>query len=397
MLLTPASELAARINRFQEWMKNSNVGGCLLVQNADLVYFSGTYQNAYLYIPDKNEPVFMVRRSIQRARECSPLRRILPLGSPKRLPEVLREEGFPAPGRLGLELDVLPARQYFKLKELFPGSEIVDCSTAIRQLRAIKSPYELGLLKDTADMMDRVFARIPDLLEEGITELELAGRIEGLARREGHQGMVRVRGFNTDFHYGCLLTGAHGGVASFFDGPLGGPGLNPAYPFGLGCRILGRDEPVMVDYAGCKEGYVVDMARLFVLGSLPGHLERAHRVAVQIQNALAEMACPGVSGARLYELALSMAHEAQLNNNFMGCGEQVSFVAHGVGLELDEFPVLARGVKTILQEGMVLALEPKFIFPGEGAVGIENIFVVQETGLERLTRYPDEICPVKVS
>lgn len=378
-------------------MKNNDVGGCLLVQTADVVYFSGTFQNAYLYIPKESEPIFMVRRNIQRARECSPLRRIVPLTKPSRLSELLREEGYQVPGRLGLEMDVLPAQQYLRLQGQFPSSELMDCSAAVRQLRAVKSPYELGLLKDAADLMDRVFTGVPKLLEEGITELELAGRIEGLARREGHQGVVRVRGFNTDFHYGCLLTGDHGGVASYFDGPLGGPGLNPAFPFGVGHRILARDEPIMVDYVGSKEGYVVDMTRLFVLGNLPGHLERAHQVAIQIQDAVAELACPGVSGARLYELALSMAHEAQLHNNFMGCGDQVSFVAHGVGLELDELPLLARGVKTILKEGMVLALEPKFIFPGEGAVGIENTFVVTENGLERLNRYPDELCRIQVT
>ena len=391
ILLTPLSELNGRVAKLQVWMKDHEVDGCLVAQSADLVYFSGTCQNAYLYVPAEDEPVLMVRRNYERALECSSLKRIAPLSSPRRLTEVLQVQGYQLPKRLGLELDVLPAGQYLRLQKLFSGTDVIDCSGAIRQIRSVKSPYELGMLKESAAMMDRIFAAIPDMLRAGLTELELAGMIEGLARREGHQGLVRVRGFNTDFHYGCLLTGPHGGVPSYFDGPLGGPGVSPAFPFGLGHRVLGRDEPIMVDYVGSSQGYVVDMTRVYVIGKLPEHLIWAHQVAIQIQNAIAEMACPGISGARLYELALSMAHEAQLDRYFMGYGDQVSFVAHGVGLELDELPVLARGAKNTLEEGMVLALEPKFIFPGEGAVGIENTFVVTASGLKRLTNYSDEL------
>lgn len=372
-------------------MKGNGVDGCLLAQSADLVYFSGTCQNAYLYVPEEDEPLLMVRRNYKRALECSSMNRIVPLSSPRRLTEVLQSQGYRTPKRLGLELDVLPAGQYLRLQKLFFGTELIDCSLAVKQLRSIKSPFELELLREAAAMMDRVFAAIPDMLRAGLAELELAGMIECLARQEGHQGLVRVRGFNTDFHYGCLLTGPHGGVPSYFDGPLGGPGVTPAFPFGVGHRILGQDEPIMVDYVGSSQGYVVDMTRVFVIGKIPEHLAWAHNVAIQIQNAIAEMACPGISGARLYELALSMAHEAQLDRYFMGYGDQVSFVAHGVGLELDELPVLARGAKNTLEEGMVLALEPKFIFPGEGAVGIENTFVVTASGLKRLTNYSDVI------
>ena len=87
-----------------------------------------------------------------------------------------------------------------------------------------------------------------------------------------------------------------------------------------------------------------------------------------------------------------MAEAAGLSENFMGFGtDQVKFLGHGVGLELDELPVLAAGVKSRLMPGMVIAIEPKFTFPGEGVVGIENTFAITENGLERLTLTPDEL------
>jgi Xaa-Pro aminopeptidase len=87
-----------------------------------------------------------------------------------------------------------------------------------------------------------------------------------------------------------------------------------------------------------------------------------------------------------------MAAKAGLKDNFMGMpGEQARFVGHGVGLELDEFPVLARGFKMPLQQGQTVAIEPKFVFPERGVIGIENTFAVTADGGERLTELPDSI------
>lgn len=146
----------------------------------------------------------------------------------------------------------------------------------------------------------------------------------------------------------------------------------------------------MVDYVGVVNGSQVDMSRVFALGYLSEELLYAHRTALAIQEALAAAARPGITGGELYDLAIEMAAKAGLAQNFMGYGEQVKFVGHGIGLELNELPLLARGIKEKLQAGMVMAIEPKFIFPGVGAVGIENTFVVTPQGLEKLTTFTDE-------
>ncbi|HHW44606.1 MAG TPA: aminopeptidase P family protein [Desulfotomaculum sp.] len=390
MSYPPLEELAARVERFQEILRAENVDGALLLQGADQVYFCGTTQSAHLYIPVRGRALFLVRRSSSRIDPALVPAEVLPLRKPEEIPGLLAARGLAAPAVLGMELDVLPVNLFRRYEKIFPG-EIVDCSPQIRKLRAVKSAYEIGLLKESAAMMDGVFAQIPGMLKAGMSELALAARVEAAARCAGHMGLIRVRGFNQEFFWGCLLAGPSGGVSSYFDGPLGGPGITPTFPFGVGRHIIAPGDPVMVDYVGVANGYQVDMTRVFALGHLPPDLLEAHNTSVAIQNALAAAARPGVAGGELYDLALEMAQRAGLAEHFMGYGDQVKFVAHGVGLELNELPVLARGVKEKLQAGMVVAIEPKFIFPGRGAVGVENTFVVREGGLERLTCFPDEV------
>ena len=100
-----------------------------------------------------------------------------------------------------------------------------------------------------------------------------------------------------------------------------------------------------------------------------------------------------MTGDALWHVAAEVATKSGLAEHFMGYGDdRVRFVGHGVGLELDEYPVLAAGQEMPLQAGMVVALEPKAIFPGRGVMGIENTLVVTDCGLERFNELDDGIC-----
>jgi Xaa-Pro aminopeptidase len=113
---------------------------------------------------------------------------------------------------------------------------------------------------------------------------------------------------------------------------------------------------------------------------------------LDIQERIKTLATPGTPSGDLYTAAVEMAHQRGLGDNFMGVGDdRIRFIGHGVGLELDEFPFLAEGQQTELKAGMVVALEPKLIFPGKGVVGIENTHVVTPDGLEQLTHADQQI------
>jgi Xaa-Pro aminopeptidase len=333
----------------------------------------------------------MVRKSYDRAVRESELKKIISLTNIKKLPDELESIKGGKLKRIGFELDVLPASLYFYYSSLLAPVEIVDVSTIIRSVRAVKSFYELDLIRDAAELNRIMFSHVKDYLYEGVSEVEFASKLEAVYRQGGHQSYIRMRGFNLEIVYGHLMSGSNLAVPSFFDGPTGGSGLNPSFPQGSGFKVIGRNEPVMVDYVGVLDGYMVDQARIFCIGSLPDKMVRAYNVALDIQEMVRENARPDTSCSDLYESSLKIADKNGLKDHFMGYPEPVAFVGHGVGIELDELPVLARGFNMPLKEGMVFALEPKFVFP-EGAVGIENTFTVTASGAVNLTVFNESIC-----
>ncbi|KGP75948.1 peptidase M24 [Desulfosporosinus sp. Tol-M] len=390
MRLTPAGELTRRITALQKLLQQKGVDGALIMDNVDMFYFAGTAQRAYLFVPAEGRPLLMVKKSFTRARGESALQEIIPLANVKDLTKMLYAYGYNKITTLGLELDVLPAALYLLFQKLFEGAQIVDISGLIRSVRMVKSFYELEVLRDAAQLNYTLFSRAKDYLREGITELELAGQLEMVYRLAGHSGTVRMRGFDQEVYFGHILSGANAAIPSYMESATGGPGVSMSFPQGAGYKIIARNEPVMIDYVGVLDGYMADQTRIYCIGQLPDKLVHAHETALLIQEAVKQMAVPGALCEDIYRHAMNMAAESGYGEHFMGYSEPVPFIGHGIGLELNEWPVLTSGFKTPLEKNMVIALEPKFIFP-EGAVGIENTFVVGEKGLETLTLFDENI------
>jgi len=171
-----------------------------------------------------------------------------------------------------------------------------------------------------------------------------------------------------------------------------GRGLSAAAPQGASLDTIEAGSPVLIDFAGVFDGYIVDMTRIFVIGTLAPELEQAFATAIAIQEWVVQHLVPGAICEELFLKAAALAEEAGLGRHFMGApGENARFVGHGVGLELDEFPVLAQGFKSPLVAGQTIAIEPKFVFPGQGVVGIENTYAVGAHGGVKITDLPDAI------
>jgi Xaa-Pro aminopeptidase len=392
--ITPVEELVARKERLQRLLQDKEIDGAIILQRADLFYFSGTGQDGHLLIPASGEAVLLARKSFDRARRESRLPVVEKLPRSKELPGVI-DSHFHQVRKIGMELDVVPANHYLRFRAMFPEAEIVDVSPLIRQIRMIKSEYELGKLHEAAAMSDRLFAKVPEFLELGISEFTVAGRLEGHYRSLGHQGFVRVRNFNQEVFYGHLMSGANLAIPSYPDSATGGDGLNPSFPQGAGRKLLAPDEPIMVDFVGVHDGYMADQTRIFVFGQLPERLVEAFDTALRIEQYLRENATPGAPCSELFAATQGLATRAGFGDHYMGYSEKARFVGHGIGVELDEWPVIGHGIDTRLEEGMVVAVEPKFLFPDVGAVGVENTFVVRSRSLEALTKLPNEITYLK--
>ncbi len=389
--LVPAGELAGRHDAFRATLAARSLDAALIVQNADLYYLSGSVQQAHLYVPATGEPTLFVRKLAERARLESALAAIVDLPGPRDLPRLIDERYGAVPRRIGLELDVLPVTHFRRLEKLFPEAAFEDVGRDLVRQRAVKSAWEVERIRASAAVTEGVYERVPGILREGLTEAEFAGRVEAEARRLGHEGVIRMREFNQEMFYGQLLTGVSGCASSYPDTPLAGTGLSPAIGQGVSFRRIRRGDQVVFDFVSVREGYISDFTRIFVIGELPGELRRAYEAALRIEKAVVALARPGVTCRALYDAALAAAAGEGLAEYFMGHGPgQVRFIGHGVGLELDELPVLTAS-DLVLEAGMVFALEPKFVLPGLGAIGVENTWLVTAAGLEPLTHAPDDI------
>ncbi len=380
-------EINERIRRLQGRLDESGMQAALLLIPSDIFYFTGTRQNSVLWVPAVGEPMLMVRKSCERARAEGLIGDIRPFPKSKELSALLGSES----DTVGMTFDAVPVQQHGWYSNVLPGRRFVDCSMIVRELRSVKSPAEIELIRRSASELISVFREVPAFLKAGMRELDLAAEMEFRLRRLGHEGFVRMRAFNQELFGGMAVSGG-AATYGFFDGAVTGAGLSSAAPQGASLELIRENAPVLVDFVGVFDGYIVDMTRMFVIGSLDADLRRAFEISLDIQEAVRKAMVPGAICEEIYLQAAAMADQSGLGGNFMGMpGEQSRFVGHGVGLELDELPVLAQGFKMPLRVGQVVAVEPKFVIPGKGAIGIENTFAVTNTGGERLTDFDDAI------
>jgi len=392
MDLTPKSELVSRVGALQSWMQGSSVDAVFVFQNVDLFYFSGTMQTGLLCLPASGDPIYMVQKSLSRAHRESPWERLLPFPGMRKLSEGLAGEGIHNLRRVGIETDVLPTDYYLRLTEIFRGIEFIDASEAIRRIRMRKSDFEAAQMRHASRMLRSAFDKLPQWIRIGVTELKVMAQLEGYLRSIGHQGIVRMRGFNNQIGFGTLSSGASAAYPTSFPGPVGSVGLYAAAPGGAGMRKIGRGDPVIADIVGGYAGYLSDKTRTYVIGDLASDMADAHRFVLDLNREMESMLKPGVLCSRIYRRALELAGESPYASGFMGIGDgQVRFVGHGIGLELDEMPILAGGFDIALEPGMTIAVEPKIFFPERGGVGVENTYLINASGYEKLTEYPEDV------
>lgn len=386
MHTVPRQEIYQRIGNFQTQLASCQLEGAFILQNADLFYFSGTIQSAVLFVPAHGQPLLMVQKNLKRARLESWLDNIIPAENKNTIPHILNDFGFRRLAHAGLEMDVLPTNLYLWFQQALPRCGWKDISSLIRRLRMVKSDYEIEQIKKSAAVLHTGLMEMKKIIREGLTELEIDGHLAMIARREGHMGMLRMRGWNQEMTYAHVLAGCSGAAVSLLNSPHGGTGNTPAMAQGAGFRKIRRNEPIGIDYGVAINGYVGDQFRTYVVGTLSDRLKRAYACSQEILSILVDIARPGIPCAELYDAATQKAKQEGLSDFFMGHGEgQVKFIGHGIGLEIDEYPIISPRFEGQLENGMVLALEPKFVFPQTGVVGLEDDYVMTAEGLKRLT------------
>lgn len=388
MTQVPLSELTKRMQQFRARMDAEQPAWELaaLFGRVNQFYFTGTMQDGVLLVPRDGEAIFWVRRSFERAGDESLFPNLRPMKSYRDAAQMMATSA--ARQVIHVETELVPVALVQRFRKHFLCKEIASLDLQVAGVRAVKSAYELAIMERCGEIHRRILEeRVPVMLREGVSEAELACELYSLLVREGHQGTVRFGMFNVDIAVAQLGFGENSIYPTSFDGPGGCVGISPAAPvLGSRERKLHKGDLVFVDVGCAQDGYHTDKTMTYMFARpLPAEAQAIHRRCVEIERSLASRLKPGAVPSQLHAEVMGSL-DAEFLKNFMGFGNRrANFLGHGVGLQIDEPPVIAEGFDAPLVEGMTLALEPKKGIAGVGMVGSENTYVVTPGGGRSIT------------
>lgn len=389
---------ARRLCALQERLQQAGLHAALLSHPRDVYYYAGTGQPCNLWVPAEGPPVLFARRVEELVRASTWVERVLSAGSYGQMQRHLEALGLLPPwgAAVGLEMDVLPAALAEGFRRAFPGIHLANISALVLQQRAVKDPGEVAAIRQAAELWEHAHAAVLAALRPGVPEFAVAAALEAAVRKAGGEGAIWFRRWDACLPGGGLVaSGANLWTISGHAMTVTGTGMGPSLPWGASRRLLEPGDLVVVDYGVCRDAYHADMARTYCVGR-PGPAQRdLWNRLLDLHLQVIEGVRPGVTGAELYARAQALAAEAGHGDHFMGYGaNQGRYIGHAIGLEMDEFPVLAPGEEWPLPPGAVVTLEPKLIVPGVGAVMVEDDILVTETGCEVLGRVGRELFSV---
>jgi Xaa-Pro aminopeptidase len=236
----------------------------------------------------------------------------------------------------------------------------VDDGGAVEKLRAVKDVGELELMRQAATLISEVFAGVVLQIKPGLTELELAAEIEFAIKLGGGSGPS----FETIVASGARSAWAH------------------ARPT---CKPLRKNELVVLDQGAILCGYCSDLTRTVFVGKAPSKTKRLYYAVLEAQQAAKHAVRPGAKAQDVDAAARQALKRHRLAGYF------THSTGHGLGIEVHEMPRLARGEQTVLEEGMVLTIEPGVYIGGLGGIRIEDDVVVTLNGAVELTSASREL------
>ncbi|MFP5238867.1 MAG: M24 family metallopeptidase [Acidobacteriota bacterium] len=398
----PAQEAALRQASCRAHLGRLQPGasGLLVFSRLGIYYLTGTFGNGVLWLPMEGEPVLMIRKGLERARLESPLANILPFRSYGDIEGLCAGAGSPLGAEIAAEMGALPWSLANLLTARIKNVRFVPGDAALARAQAVKTPWELNKMRLCGHRHAKAMCEtLPQRIKPGMTEREVAHVIWGIFFEMGHSGMMRMAGAGDELFLGHVSAGDSGNYPSGYNGPLGLRGEHPSVPFmGYAGQVWKRGEPLSVDCGFCLEGYQTDKTQVYWPGAsaMPDEVSSAQAFCMDVQRWTAEQLKPGAIPSQIYAHVIDWAAREGFAEGFMGLGgNKVPFLGHGIGLVVDAWPVLAKGFDEPLEEGMVLAVEPKQGIPGLGMVGVENTFEVTPAGGVCLTGESFEIIRVE--
>ncbi len=381
-----------RIHTLQRKLSENSIDAAIILQHRDLFYYSGTAQPCNLIVPQKGDPQLLVRRGESFVRNETWIKPYETGGSPKQMVQKLKSLGISG-GTLGLEFDTVPYGLIHRMAAAFPTFGLVDVSPLIMEQRMVKDPNEIQLLREACIRYDLLHGAMLQHLRPGMTELDLCVRLADVQIRNQVEQRVFVRRWDDYLQpTGAIAGGENSYRIAGHAHTVTGVGLGPAVPWGPSTREIHPGELVVIDMPVNYRGYHADNTRTYVAGRANQRQRDAYRDVMAVQTAALEVIRPGVLVKEVYGVGMDKVRSLGFTDFFQGYGDsQGQYLGHGVGLEVDEPPVIDPKTATVIQKDMVLAVESKFIIPDFGAVFIEDTIHVTDTGYEILTRSPRDL------
>jgi Xaa-Pro dipeptidase len=282
----------------------------------------------------------------------------------KMIKESLEKRGLFKVSAIAVEKETLAYARAESLLELFPGAALYAAEEKMNELRSVKEPLEIAILKQAAELADYGVEVGVAALKAGVTEMDVLASIEYELKRKG----IREMSFSTMVLFGEKSADPHG---------------NP------GLRQLKEGDFVLFDLGVVLDGYCSDITRTVAFGDINEKQRHIYDTVLKAELAALEASRPGTRIGDLDMTARNIIADAGYGDYFP------HRIGHGLGISVHEFPSMSQNNDGVLKEGMVYTIEPGIYVPEIGGVRIEDDVMVTKDGYETLTNYPKDLQIIK--
>ncbi|PMC39580.1 Xaa-Pro dipeptidase [Bacillus sp. UMB0899] len=349
-----------KLENIRKRFNELSVDGILITSEYNRRYMTGFTGTAGVAVISKEKAVFITdfRYTEQAAKEIEGfdiVQHTVPITD-----EVATQVEKLGIQRLGFEQDHVTYQAFTSYKNVLKHTEFIPVSGAVEKLRLIKSPSEIKILKEAAEIADAAYKHILNYIKPGLKEIEVANELEFFMRKNG-------------------------AVSSSFD-IIVASGYRSALPHGVASeKEIEKGDFVTLDFGAYYKGYCSDITRTFAVGEPSDELQTIYSVVLEAQLRGMNGIKPGMTGKQADALTRDYIKEK-------GYGEYFGHsTGHGLGMEVHEGPALSFRSDTILEPGMVVTVEPGIYVAGLGGVRIEDDTVITDNGNESLTHSPKDL------
>lgn len=378
---------APRIANLQATLSDHGLAGAILAFSRDVYYYTGLALPAWLMVRPHDWRLFLRRGPETLPQSCPIERERITAGLDL---ATACAQFFPGAGqgeKVGLELDMLSVLEGRRYQQALGARELVDVWPLVMGMRQVKDPGEVACLEGACAALAAGHRAALMALRPGVSELEWAAAIEDAQRRAGHLGVFFFHQRDVLMGRGPVASGPHLTRTTGTVFTATGAGLHPALPAGPSARIIQPGDLVLCDIPACREGYHADMSRMYALGDPPAGAAELCAALKEIGDGLLAGLRPGMTCQEACALAQGLAAGLGQAEAFqrLPSGAAIAYIGHGVGLELNEPPLITPRNPAVLLEDMTLALELHLLHPGGYLLKLEDTMVLTAQGGRLLT------------